>query len=219
MSESWPWITLALLGAYHGLNPAMGWLFAVALGLQEQRRGAVLQALPPIALGHATAVLLAVMVIGVAQIVVPLGVLRYVCAGVLILFGLYKLAKRRHPRWVGMRVGFRDLTAWSFLMASAHGAGLMLIPVLLGLSSTERMQGAHAHGGHADHAAMTGSVTVPTDLAVVGLHTLAMFAVMGAIALVVYEKLGLMILKCTWFNADLLWAGALVAAGVVTLIL
>jgi len=219
LSESWPWITLALLGAYHGLNPAMGWLFAVALGLQEQRRGAVLQALPPIALGHATAVLLAVMVIGVAQIVVPLGVLRYVCAGVLILFGLYKLARRRHPRWVGMRVGFRDLTSWSFLMASAHGAGLMLIPVLLGLSSTERMQGAHANGGHADHAAMTGSVTVPTDLAAVGLHTLAMFAVMGAVAIVVYEKLGVMILKRTWFNVDLLWAGALVGAGLITLVI
>jgi hypothetical protein len=217
MSESWPWLALALLGAYHGLNPAMGWLFAVALGLQEQRRGAVLQALPPIALGHATAVLLAVLVVEVAQIVLPLDVLRYVCAGALILFGVYKLVRRRHPRWVGMRVGFRDLTAWSFLMASAHGAGLMLVPVLLGLSSIEQMQGAHTHGTHADDAAMTGSATVLSDLAIVGLHTLAMFAVMGAIAVVVYEKLGVMILKRTWFNVDLLWAGALVGAGVITL--
>jgi hypothetical protein len=217
MSESWPWITLVLLGAFHGLNPAMGWLFAVALGLQEQRRGAVLQALPPIALGHATAVLLAVVVVGVAQIIIPLDVLRYVCAGVLILFGLYKLLRRRHPRWVGMRVGFRDLTAWSFLMASAHGAGLMLVPVLLGLSSTEQMQGAHAHGTHADYSAVTGSATVLSDLAIVGLHTLAMFAVMGAIAVVVYEQLGVMILKRTWFNVDLLWAGALVGAGAITL--
>jgi uncharacterized membrane protein len=219
MSESWPWLTLALLGAYHGLNPAMGWLFAVALGLQEQRRGAVLQALPPIALGHATAVLLAVLAVGAAQFIIPPDVLRYVCAGVLILFGVYKLVRRRHPRWVGMRVGFRDLTAWSFLMASAHGAGLMLVPVLLGLSSTEQMQGAHAHGTHVHHAAMTGSATVLSDLAVVGLHTLAMFAVMGAVALIVYEKLGVMILKRTWFNVDLLWAGALVGAGVITLVI
>jgi hypothetical protein len=218
VSESWPWLTLAVLGAYHGLNPAMGWLFAVALGLQEQRRGAVLQALPPIALGHAIAISLAVLVIGVARIVVPLDVLRYVCAGVLILFGLYKLARRRHPRWVGMRVGFRDLTAWSFLMASAHGAGLMLIPVLLRLSSTEQMQGAHAHGAHTDHATMTGSATVLADLAAVGLHTLALFAVMGILAVVVYEKLGVMILKRTWFNLDLLWAGALVGAGLITLV-
>jgi hypothetical protein len=141
-----------------------------------------------------------------------------VCAGVLILFGLYKLARRRHPRWVGMRVGFRDLTAWSFLMASAHGAGLMLIPVLLRLSSTEQMQGAHAHGAHTDPATMTGSATVLADLAAVGLHTLALFAVMGVIAVVVYEKLGVMILKRTWFNLDLLWAGALVGAGLITLV-
>jgi hypothetical protein len=218
VSESWPWLTLAALGAYHGLNPAMGWLFAVALGLQEQRRGAVLQALPPIALGHATAVLLAVLVIGVAQIVVPFEVLRYGCAAILIAFGLYKLVSRRHPRWVGMRVGFKDLTAWSFLMASAHGAGLMLIPILLRLSSTAQMQGAHAHGVHADHGTMTDSATVLADLAAVGLHTLALFAVMGAIAMVVYEKLGVMILKRTWFNLDLLWAGALVGAGLITLV-
>jgi hypothetical protein len=218
VSESWPWLTLAVLGAYHGLNPAMGWLFAVALGLQERRRGAVLQALPPIALGHAIAISLAVLVIGVARIVVPLDMLRYVCAGVLILFGLYKVARRRHPSWVGMRVGFRDLTAWSFLMASAHGAGLMLIPVLLRLSSTEQMQGAQAHGAHTDHATITGSATVLADLAAVGLHTLALFAVMGVIAVIIYEKLGVMILKRTWFNLDLLWAGALVGAGLITLV-
>jgi uncharacterized membrane protein len=217
MSEGWPWFALALLGAYHGLNPAMGWLFAVALGLQEQRRGAVLQALPPIALGHAVAISLAVLVIGVAQIMVPLDVLRYVCAGALILFGLYKVVRRGHPRWVGMRVGFGDLTAWSFLMASAHGAGLMLIPVLLGLSSTEHAQ--ESHGAHVDHVATTGSATVLADLAAVGLHTLALFAVMGTIAMVVYEKLGVMILKRTWFNLDLLWAGALVGAGLITLVI
>jgi hypothetical protein len=212
MSESWPWLALALLGAYHGLNPAMGWLFAVALGLQEQRRGAVLQALPPIALGHAISIVLAVLVIGVAQVVVPFDALRYAGAGVLILFGLYKLIRRKHPRWVGMRVGFKDLTAWSFLMSSAHGAGLMLVPVLLRLS--EPMQGAHGHG---DHVANVGAGMVLVDLAAVGLHTVAMFAVMGTTAVVVYEKLGVMILKRAWFNIDLLWAGALVAAGVITL--
>jgi uncharacterized membrane protein len=220
LSENWSWFALAALGAFHGLNPAMGWLFAVALGLQEQRRGAVLLAFPPIALGHAVAISLAVMVIGVAQIMIPLDVLRYACAGVLILFGLYKLIRRRHPRWVGMRVGFGDLTAWSFLMASAHGAGLMLVPVLLRLSSTEHMQETHVHGAHIDHTAMASSASVViADLAAVGLHTLALFAVMGAVAMVVYEKLGVMILKRTWFNLDLLWAGALLGAGLITLVL
>jgi hypothetical protein len=214
LSESWPWLALALLGAYHGLNPAMGWLFAVALGLQERRRGAVLQALPPIALGHAVSILVVVLVIGVAQIVVPFDALRYACAGVLILFGLYKFVRRKHPRWVGMRVGFRDLTVWSFLMSSAHGAGLMLVPVLLGLSEATQVPPDQAD--HAAHTGMSGSTVVLADLAAVGLHTLAMFAVMGAIAVVVYEKLGVMILKRTWFNLDLLWAGALVGAGVIT---
>ena len=216
MSETWPWLALALLGAYHGLNPAMGWLFAVALGLQERRRGAVLQALPPIALGHAVSILLVVLVVGVAQIVVPFDALRYACAGVLILFGLYKLFRRKHPRWVGMRVGFRDLVAWSFLMSSAHGAGLMLVPVLLGLS--EATQVPHDQADHAAHTGITNSTIVLADLAAVGLHTLAMFAVMGAIAIVVYEKLGVMILKRTWFNLDLLWAGALMGAGVITVL-
>ena len=216
MSESWPWLALALLGAYHGLNPAMGWLFAVALGLQERRRGAVLQALPPIALGHALSILLTVLIVGAAQIMIPLDALRYASASVLMLFGLYKLVRHKHPRWVGMRVGFRDLTAWSFLMSSAHGAGLMLVPVVLRLS--EPMQGAHDQGAHAAHANSIGYATVLADLAAVGLHTLAMFAVMGAIAVVVYEKLGVMILKRAWFNLDLLWAGSLVGAGVIALV-
>jgi hypothetical protein len=224
LSDSyWPWLALVLLGAYHGLNPAMGWLFAVALGLQERRLGAVLRAFPPIALGHVLAVSAAVLVVGVAQIVVPLDALRYACASVLILFGLYKLIRRKHPRWVGMRVGFKDLTAWSFLMASAHGAGLMLVPVLLKLSSPaeEPMQGMDGHADHAAHAAHAAgpaaSPAILADLAAVGLHTLAMFVVMGLVAVVVYEKFDVMILKSAWFNVDLLWAGALVAAGVVTL--
>ena len=219
MSEGyWPWLALAGLGAYHGLNPAMGWLFAVALGLQERRLGAVLRAFPPIALGHVLAVSAAVLVVGVAQIVVPLDALRYACAGVLILFGVYKLVRRKHPRWVGMRVGFRDLTAWSFLMASAHGAGLMLVPVLLKLSSpADPMQGMDGHAEHAAHAAGPAEPAILADLAAVGLHTLAMFVVMGLVAIVVYEKFDVMILKSAWFNVDLLWAVALVAAGVITL--
>jgi hypothetical protein len=120
-----------------------------------------------------------------------------------------------------MRVGFKDLTAWSFLMASAHGAGLMLVPVLLKLSSpAEQMQqGMHDHTSHAPHAAIAGSTTALADLAAVGLHTLAMFVAMGAIAVVVYQRFDVMILKRAWFNVDLLWAGALVVAGVITLLI
>jgi hypothetical protein len=217
--ESWPWLALVLLGAFHGLNPAMGWLFAVALGLQEGRREAVVKAFWPIALGHAAAVTLVVAAVLAAQVVVPLDVLRYVGAGALILFGLYKLIRRKHPRWVGMRVGFRDLTAWSFLMASAHGAGLMLVPVLLELSGTAHgvEHETHEHWGHGVHLFLTDPAAL-ADLAAVGLHTLAMFVVMAAVARVVYDRLGLMILKRTWFNVDLIWAAALVAAGGITLV-
>jgi hypothetical protein len=200
----------------------MGWLFAVGLGLQEGRREAVITAFWPIALGHAAAVTLVAVAVLAAQVVAPLDVLKYVGAGALILFGLYKLIRRKHPRWVGMRVGFRDLTAWSFLMASAHGAGLMLVPMLLELSGTmhqmeHRAHEAHEHWGHSVHLFLANP-TALADLAAVALHTLAMFAVMAAVALVVYDRLGLMILKRTWFNVDLIWAGALVGAGVITLI-
>jgi hypothetical protein len=220
--ENWPWLALIGLGAYHGLNPAMGWLFAVALGLQEGRREAVVKAFWPIALGHAAAVTLVVAVVLGVQAVVPLGVVRYLAAASLILFGLYKLIRRKHPRWVGMRVGFKDLTAWSFIMASAHGAGLMLVPVLLKLSGSmhemeHQAHEAHEHWGHSVHLFLTNPEAL-ADLAAVAVHTLSMFAVMAVVALVVYDRLGLMILKRTWFNVDLLWAAALVGAGVITLL-
>jgi hypothetical protein len=220
--DNWPWLALIALGAYHGLNPAMGWLFAVALGLQEGRREAVVKAFWPIALGHAAAVTLVVTAVLGLQLVVPLDVLRYLAAGTLISFGLYKLIRRKHPRWVGMRVGFRDLTAWSFIMASAHGAGLMLVPVLLKLTGTmhemeHQAHETHEHWGHSVHLFLTNPEAL-TDLAAVAVHTLSMFAVMAVVALVVYDRLGLMILKRTWFNVDLLWAAALVGAGVITLL-
>jgi hypothetical protein len=191
--------------------------------LQEGRREAVIKAFWPIALGHAAAVTLVVAAVLAAQVVVPLDVLRYVGAGALILFGLYKLIRRKHPRWVGMRVGFRDLTGWSFIMASAHGAGLMLVPVLLELSGTmqemeHQAHEEHEHWGHSVHLFLTNPAAV-SDIAAVAVHTLAMFVVMAAIALVVYEQLGVMVLKRAWLNVDLLWAGALVGAGLITLVI
>src|ERR1700741_4150363 len=123
MKALWPWLVLACLGAFHGINPGMGWLFAVALGLQEKRQQAVRRALLPIALGHAVSISVVVLVVGLLQAVLPEQVVRYLCAAILGVFSLWRLVRARHPRWVGMRVGFRDLMLWSFLMASAHGAG------------------------------------------------------------------------------------------------
>src|SRR5687768_5133112 len=171
-------VALAALGAFHGINPAMGWLFAVGLGLQDGRRGSVLRALPPIALGHAASVAIVVVAFAAASAVVPERALR-VAGGLLVLgAGAYKLARRRHPRWVGMRVGFRDLTLWSFLMSSAHGAGLMLLPVLLHGAAPTDEHAAHGAALAASLAAAGGGA----GLAAFGVHTLALFAVMAAVA-------------------------------------
>jgi len=146
-------------------------------------------------------------------------------AGALIIFGLYKLlAPMSHPRWVGMRVNFRDLTAWSFLMSTAHGAGLMLMPILLRLSPVGVQaadSAAHAdHAGHAAHMQMASAVAAPTtEFAAVATHSVAMFLVMAAIAVVVFEKIGLAILRRAWVNLDLIWAVALIATGALSLML
>lgn len=208
--DVWSVVLMAGLGAYHGLNPAMGWLFAVGLGLQERSRGALLKALGPIALGHELAIVL------IGALVVVLGVmadsqpLRLGAAAVLVAFGLFRFVRpRAHPRWAKMRVNRRELTWWSFLMSSAHGAGLMVAPVLIGSGAT-----ADAAGGH-EHAEELGSI--PEALLVMTVHVGAMLLVMGLVAVLVYEKLGVAVLRKAWLNTDHVWAGAFVLAGVVTL--
>ena len=219
MSDLLPWVTLFGLGAYHGINPGMGWLFAVALGLQEKKRRAVLAAIPPIALGHALSIGVAVGLLYLAQATVPQKALRYGAAAVLFGFGFYRLFRSRHPKWVGMRVGFIDLTLWSFLMASAHGAGLMLVPILLGWQ-TDSTQGAHMeHAGHVSAQQMTGFAHPLKWLAAVGVHSSGHLLVSLLIALLVYEKFGLAMLRTAWFNLDLLWMICLMISGVLILII
>jgi hypothetical protein len=216
MSELWPWLALFGLGAYHGINPGMGWLFAVALGLQEKSRRAVLAAIPPIALGHALSIAVVIGVLWLAQASLPEKALRYSAAAILFSFGLYRLVRSRHPKWVGMRVGFRDLTLWSFLMASAHGAGLMLVPIMLGWT-----RGEHAeHSGHTSHTGSIASFSGPLQwLVAVVVHSAGHLLVSVVIALVVYEKLGLALLRRAWFNLDLIWMIALMMSGVLILVL
>ncbi|MGC2184222.1 MAG: hypothetical protein WA637_13150 [Terriglobales bacterium] len=210
------WLML-LLGAYHGLNPGMGWLFAVALGMQEQKGSAVAKALVPIAFGHALAIGMVVLAAVFLGMTLPLAAIRYFVAAILIGLGIFCLVRHWHPRWVRMQVSFRDLTLWSFLMASAHGAGLMVVPVLLGSSTVE------AEGGMAGHNHMSSGVAAAASplagMLATGVHTLAYLAVTGMVAWMVYRKLGLALLRKAWFNFDLLWAGALVATGLVTLLI
>ena len=144
-----PLTTILLMGAFHGINPGMGWLFAVALGLQERRRATVFRALVPIALGHALAIAAVLVFVGSIQVIVPESILHYVSAAVLGAFGLYRLLRSRHPRWVGMRVDFKDLVLWSFLMASAHGAGLMVLPfVTPPVAAAQSAVAGHEHAHH-----------------------------------------------------------------------
>jgi hypothetical protein len=205
------WAMLISLGAFHGINPGMGWLFAVALGMQERRRGAVLRALVPLGAGHALAVAGSVAVAMALGAVVPLSALRWPIAGVLVLFGTIRFFRHLHPRWVGMRVGMGGLTVWSFLMATAHGAGLMVVPVFVGMSMT-------GDGGHIHHA---GGATTNAGVALfaTGIHAVSYLAVTAFIALLVFDKLGVGILRRAWINVDVIWASALVATGAVTLLM
>ena len=206
--QIWPWLALAGLGAYHGINPAMGWLFAVALGLQERRRWAVIRALPAIALGHEASIAAIAALLAAAQVVAAAELLRPLGAIGLVLFGVFKLLRpRAHPRWVGLRVGPRELVVWSFLMSSAHGAGLMLVPVLLGLPAPSESPDLPG----------ISLATLGQDAAAVTVHSVSMLLVMGGVALLVYERLGVDVLRKAWLNVDLLWSVAVIAAGVVTL--
>jgi hypothetical protein len=218
VSAAWPWIAITLLGAYHGLDPSMGWLFAVALGLQEHRRGKVIAALFPIALGHLISITIVVALIASAMtrawwMIRPAG------AAALIVFGVFRLLRpRAHPRWVAMKVNAWDLTLWSFLMATAHGAGLMLFPILIRLPSSPPMP-MMMHHHHTMPAIAAGTLGLAEIGAVITLHTGALFATMGTIAIVVYEWLGLRILRSAWINLDTIWAGALIAAGALSIVI
>ena len=205
------WTAIVFLGAYHGINPGMGWLFAVALGMQQGNARGVCRALPPIALGHAAAVGGVVAIAAVAGRVVPLATLNLCVGAVLSSLGVYRLWRHRHPRVGGMQVGFRDLTLWSFLMASAHGAGLMVLPFVMPAAATVAAAG-HRHAHHGGAAAADAAV------AAVALHTAVYFAVMVLAAWIVYRRVGLGLIRKAWFNLDWLWAGALVVTGLVVLL-
>lgn len=198
---------LAGLGAFHGLNPAMGWLFAVARGLQNGSRAVVLQSMLPIAAGHALSIGIVVAAVGFLRPWLEIGALQAGCAVVLIGFGAYRMLARHRVR-VGMQVGAIQLALWSFLMATADGAGLMLVPVLLAIP----LEGSSAGHGHmAAMKAMPASTT--TGLAAVGIHTIAMLVMATAVALLVYEWVGLAFLRRGWINFELLWAIALIGTG------
>lgn len=200
-----PWLVLAGLGAFHGVNPAMGWLFAVALGLHRNSRRIVLVSLLPIAIGHAASVMVVVFAVMVVGLVVDQRVLQ-VIAGMLLLgwaayHGFYG---HRHRVRIGMQTGMVGLGFWSFLMATSHGAGLMLVPVIIPLCLASGPAGT-----------LTASGSLPVSLAAMGVHTAAMLGLTAIIAIGVYEWIGLAFLRRGWINLDALWSAALATTGLV----
>ena len=220
--ETGPWIAILLLGVWHGVNPGMGWLFATALGMQEQRGSAVLRALLPLAAGHAIAIAAAVLIALTVGLVIPAAVLQWIVAATLVGLGIARLSSHRHPRYGGMRVNARQLTIWSLIMASAHGAGLMVLPFVLQVAPGDSTVATAGHAGHGAH--ITGAAglvaSVPPDalagVAATVVHTVGYLLVTAAIALVVYHKLGLRLLRQIWVNLDLVWGVALIATGIGT---
>ena len=212
-TATWSWVGLLALGGFHGLNPGMGWLFAVALGLQDRRRHTVWRAMAPLGAGHLLAVGATILVALLAGAVTPLHSLRWPLAAVLIGLGFYRLYRHHHPRGgAGMRVGMGRLAWWSFLVASSHGAGLMVLPLFLGLSATG--EAASSHAGH----------SMPMDSQVTGLiatlvHSAGYLMATALAAWLVLEKFGLMVLRTAWINLDFIWVIALLASGALTLLL
>jgi uncharacterized MAPEG superfamily protein len=206
------------LGAFHGLNPGMGWLFAVALGIQENRSAAVWRALLPLAIGHAGAVALAILAGILAGVVMPTNMLRWPIAGVLIALGLRRLLRHRHPRFGGMRIGMGGLTTWSFLVATAHGAGLMVLPVWLGLSSTASAASQNSALTHAVHV-HSAAADLTSGLIATAVHSASYLFVTALIAWVVFTKFGVGLLRTTWINLDAVWAIALLVSGGLILVL
>ena len=208
MSPLWPWLALAGLGAFHGINPAMGWLFAVALGLHRRSRTVLLTALFPIALGHALAIAVVALAVVLLGVVIDPRAVRITAGLLLIGWALWHTlwGARHRPRF-GMQVGLLGLGAWSFLMATTHGAGLMLVPVLIPLCLAA-----------SPAQELTAAGSLPVALAAVGVHTLAMLATTAVIALVVYQWLGVAFLRRGWINLDLLWTAALIVTGLILLV-
>jgi len=197
VTNSAVWLTVFLLGCYHGLNPGMGWLFAVALGYQDRSALAVVRAIVPLTLGHVISVAIVVLVATFAAVQLPHKAVHLTAAAILIGFGIYRLVRARHIRWVGMRVGFWGLMLWGFIISSAHGAGLMLLPMVM------PMPGGTARGAFTNGWLM------------VGVHTLGYVLTGTAVALLVYTKVGVKFLRTAWLNVDAVWAGALILTGLI----
>ncbi|MDP9107628.1 MAG: hypothetical protein M3N23_00970 [Pseudomonadota bacterium] len=212
------WLTVIALGIYHGVNPAMGWPLAVANGMTERRSSALFATLLPLGGGHFMAM---------AVVLAPFAVLgwyvhwshaiRLVAGALVLLLGVFKLVDARHPRALA-RIAPSRIAWWSFLMATAQGAGLMLVPFMLGLCAVARPLTPHAvpsiDAGHAAIMAYLANSTLATALLVGVVHSVTALLAGTLMAWIVYRYLGLRYLRRLWFNLDRVWGGSLVVGGV-----
>lgn len=207
------WLAVLASGFYHGINPAMGWPLAVANGLMQRRAQALLRALVYLAAGHVLAMFVVMLPFAMLAILLAWQREIQLGAGVLVIgFGVFLLIRRRHPR-VLARIPPARLALWSFAVAIAHGAGLMLVPVYLGLCRADEMDQGH----RAAQALIETNLRMA--LLVSGVHAAAMATVGGCIAWLVYRYLGLKFVSRSWFNLDGVWAWSLVLVGVLSLVL
>ena len=212
-SQTGLWLAILASGLYHGINPAMGWPLAVSSALMERRARALFSALVYLALGHVLAVLLVMLPFAMLTILLAWQRAIQVGASVLVIgFGVFLLIRRRHPR-VLVRIPPSRLALWSFAVAIAHGAGLMLVPIYLGLCSAYDMDRGH-------RAAQTLiESNLGMALLVSGVHACAMMVAGGLLAWLVYRYLGLKFVSRSWFNLDAVWALSLVLVGALSLAL
>ncbi len=205
------WSAVLASGVYHGLNPAMGWPLAVSNGLLEQSQRALVRALGYLALGHALAVFAVTLPFGMLAALLAWQAQIQLGASVLVIgFGVALLIWRRHPRALA-RIAPSRLAFWSFAVAIAHGAGLMLVPIYLGLCRVETDPGHRA-------ATALASANLGMALVVAVAHTIAMIAAGGCMAWLVYRYLGLKFVSRSWFNLDKVWAASLILVGGLALV-
>jgi len=200
-------------GVYHGINPGMGWPLAVSAGLMERNPRALVAALGPLAGGHLLAMLLVILPFALLVTLVEWQREIKIGASLLVIaFGLFRLLNQRHPRVIA-RIRPTQLALWSFAVAIAHGAGLMLVPIYLGLCREADLDRGHEAAGALINANLGMAVLVSA------VHAAAMIAVGGGAAWLVYRYLGLKFVSRSWFNLDALWALSLILVGAIALML
>ena len=206
------WWAVIFSGIYHGVNPGMGWPLAVSAALFERKKSAMIKASAMLATGHFLAMIVILLPFSMMYFLVNNEREIRMGAGVLVIaMGIYLLINRRHPKILA-RIHPAKLGLWSFLAATAHGAGLMLVPIYLGICGLLVLGESVSGTGHAA-AQVLMSNNIVTAFLVAATHTFAMTFAGAAIAIFVYNWFGLKFISKSWFNLDSIWAFSLITVG------